>query len=349
MHSGGEATMTDDPPATATPRRPTINDVAVASGVTKGTVSRYLNGKNWISPATRDAVQAAIDQLGYVPNGLARNLARERTNCVAVIFSDPTRMLSQNSIFAALLEAVTRKLAGRGVAAVLMFADSPQLQAEVIAYVRARHVDGVILLSASAGDSLASDLLATGIPLTAGGPLGRAELLPIPYVGLDDAMGSQQAVTHLLEIGRRRIGIVSGPRINVGTETRFRAASNALSQIGVPVASEEAEEYSSEAGYAATRCLFETAKNLDALYVASDVLAKGALQYLHDSGRRVPDDVAVVGFDDAPDAATFNPPLTTVAGIAGDQTPATLMLDILDGKPPRSILIPTALVKRASA
>lgn len=336
------------PLGTPLTKRPTITDVATTAGVSKGTVSRYLNGRQWVSTESGDAVRAAIEQLGYVPNSAARNLAKDRTNTVALIFCEPTRMLSQNAIFVELLVTVTRELAEQGIAAFLMFADQDNLKPGVIAYLRGRHVDGAIMLSASSDDDFVDALIATGVPMVGAGPVTSARVTEVPFVGVDDAMGSRQAVDHLIATGHRRIGVVTGELATPGALLRSQAAQTALTQAGLEPWAVEAEGYSVEAGMAATAAILRAHPHLDALYVASDVLAIGALRVLRERGLRVPQDVAVVGFDDIPPAATLDPPLTTIATIEDGRSPVRLLLAMLEGKNVESVVLPTRLVSRAS-
>lgn len=328
-------------------RRPTINDVAATAGVSKGTVSRVLNGKNWISPDTRAAVHAAVDSLGYIPNGNAQNLARERTNCIALVFSEPTLLLAQNAIFATVLERLTSELTARGYSAVLMFAHQEQQRPHVLNQVQRRHVDGVIMLTGNADDPIIPMLSETGIPMVTTGPVRRGSTLL--YSGVDDAMGSTQAIEHLLSLGRSRIGIITGPVLSYGSELRLSAGRDALGVLDDPARIEVAAQFTAAEGYERAKTVLARCPDLDALYVASDVLAQGAMAYVRESGRRIPQDVAIVGFDNISTAETLDPPLTTIAPTETDTSVVTLILDLIDGLPVQSIDVPTRLVRRESA
>ncbi|ACZ21362.1 transcriptional regulator [Sanguibacter keddieii DSM 10542] len=324
-------------------RRVTIDDVARLAGVSKATVSRHLNGKSWVSPDATRAVGEAIEALGYVPNGSAQKLAKQRTDYVGCVFSEPMLSLSENPVFAVLLQDITRELSVSGRSTVLLFAQTPEEEERVLHYARARHVDGIIIMTPVAGSRLLTELVRTGFPTVTTGPVSDDPDWPVPYAGVDDAMGSTQAVEHLLETGRRAIGVVSGPLRTPGAHTRLQAAVDALD--GAPAERvEEAAAFTVAAGYEAARVLLERCPDLDALYVASDVLAIGAADYLQRSGRRIPEDVALVGFDNV----ATNPPLTTVAPVGSGTSPAALITDLLDGKTVRSVLNPTMLVRRTS-
>lgn len=325
-------------------RRVTIDDVARLAGVSKGTVSRHLNGKTWVSPEATNAIAHAIEELGYVPNGSAQKLAKQRTDYIGCVFSEPMLSLSENPIFAVMLQDVTRELSARGRSTVLLFAQTPEEEEKVLHYARARHVDGIIIMTPVADSRLLAELARTGFPTVTAGLVSNDPEWTMPYSGVDDAMGSTQAIAHLRETGRRAIGLVSGPLRTPGAHVRLQAAIDALEGTP-PERVEEASSFTVAAGFDAARALLERCPDLDALYVASDVLAIGAADFLNRSGRRIPEDVALVGFDNV----ATNPPLTTVAQVGTGPSPATLISDLLDGRPVHSVLNPTTLVRRASS
>ncbi|MEV0622666.1 LacI family DNA-binding transcriptional regulator [Nonomuraea sp. NPDC050404] len=333
--------------AYASNNRPTINDVAEAAGVSKGTVSRVINGHNWVSPSSRAAVLDAIEQLGFVPNRSAQNLAFARSNCVACVLSEPISMLAENTVFTSRLEGVTKQLTMRGKSAVLMFADQDEERAHVVRHAQARHVDGAILISADPDDPLIPLLTEADVPFVTTGRLFEEPRPGLPYVATDDRMGATQAVEHLLGIGRERIGIIAGPLASAGARVRLDAARGILDgpeRVAVAGAFTRAD------GYAACRDLLERFPDVDGLFVAADVLAIGAMRCLHESGRTIPNDLAVVGFDDIPAAAGLNPPLTTVAPVPGGaESVVETILGRIDGRDMPSVDVPTRLVRRASA
>lgn len=324
--------------------RATIDDVARLAGVSKGTVSRHLNGRNWVSPKAADAVERAIAELDYVPNGSAQKLAKQRTDYIGCVFSEPMLSLSENPIFAVMLQNLTRELSAQNRSTVLLFAQTPEEEAKVLHYARAQHVDGLIIMTPVADSLLLKELVRSGFPTVSAGPASGDPALDLPFAGVDDAMGSRQAIEHLLGTGRERIGIISGPLRTSGAHTRLDAAVDALGGLS-DSRIEETASFAVAAGFEAARSLLEHEPDLDALYVASDVLAVGTMDYLERIGRRVPEDIAVVGFDNV----ASDPPLTTVAPVEGSRSPAALLSDLLDGKAVRSVLNPTTLIRRASS
>ncbi|TMR24796.1 LacI family transcriptional regulator [Nonomuraea turkmeniaca] len=327
--------------------RPTINDVAEAAGVSKGTVSRVINGHNWVSPPARAAVLAAIERLGFVPNRSAQNLAFARSNCVACVLSEPIGVLAENTVFTTRLEEVTKQLTVRGKSAVLMFADQDEQRAHVVRHAQARHVDGAILMSADPDDPLIPLLTEGDVPLVTAGRLFDEPRPGLPHVTVDDRMGATQAVEHLLGLGRERIGVIAGPLVSAGARARLDAARGLLDgpdRVAVAGAFTQAD------GYAACRDLLERFPEVDGLFVAADVLAIGAVRCLHELGRIIPDDLAVVGFDDIPAVAALHPPLTTIApGPGGAEALVETILARIDGRDMPSVDVPTRLVRRASA
>ncbi len=327
--------------------RPTINDVAEAAGVSKGTVSRVINGHNWVSPHARAAVLAAIERLGFVPNRSAQNLAFARSNCVACVLSEPISVLTENTVFTTRLEEVVKQLTVRGRSAVLMFADEDEQRTHVVRLAQARHVDGAILMSADPGDPLIPLLTEADVPLVAAGQLFDEPRPGLPHVAVDDRMGATQAVEHLLGLGRERIGVIAGPLASAGARARLDAARGLLDgpdRVAVAGAFTQAD------GHAACGDLLERFPEVDGLFVAADVLAIGAVRRVHESGRRIPDDLAVVGFDDIPAVAELHPPLTTIAPCPGGaEALVETILARIDGRDMPSVDVPTRLVRRASA
>ncbi|ACQ81319.1 transcriptional regulator, LacI family [Beutenbergia cavernae DSM 12333] len=337
-----------DPLATA-PRRPTIRDVATAAGVSRGTVSRVINGGHWVSPTARDAVERAIRSTGYRANQHARSLVTGRSNSLAFLLTEPQHLLFADPTFSILLRGAAEALASRGMTLILLVAGTPEERENVAHYVGARHVDGVLLISSHESDPLLESLQEQGIPLVACGiPMGHAR--QVPSVSVDEVAGARTMVAHLRRSGRRRIAMITGPLDTPGGRYRLEGYRTELG--------EDFDErlvaygdYSAESGAAAISQLLARASDLDAVFAASDVMAAGALAALRRAGRSVPGDVAVGGFDDSGLAATLDPPLTTMHQ-PFDQISAelvSLLLSVIDGGPQKSVTFPATLVVRESA
>ena len=329
-------------------KRPTIRDVAAAAGVSRGTVSRVINGGRWVSPEAQAAVDEAIRSTGYEANQHARSLATGRANSVAFLLTEPQHLLFEDPNFSILLRGAAQALAERDMPLLLMVAGTREERKRITAYVTSGHVDGVLLISSHSGNPVAGELLRKGVPTIACGvPLGVADGLG--WVAADDAGGARAMTRHLLERGRRRIATITGPMDTPGGLLRLEGYRGELGE-----AYDEAlvahGDYTRDGGARAMRELLERAPDLDAVFVASDLMAAGALAVLREAGRSVPGDVAVGGFDDSGLAATLDPPLTTMRQpferISAEMV--RLLLAVVDGQEPATITLPTSLVVRSS-
>ena len=335
------------------PHAPTLEAVALRAGVSRATVSRVINDSPAVSPAARAAVEKAVAELRYVPNQLARSLVRRRTDTVALVLSEPDTRLFSDPFFASIVRGVSTALADTPLHLVLLTARDRREQEKVGRYVVQGHVDGVILLSLHADDVLPAVLEGAGVPVVRSGrPLdGRRAA----FVDADNVGGGAAATALLLGLVLRVVGTFTGPADMVAGADRYEGYRSALETAGLPVRPELREEadFTEEGGRRATAALLERVPELDALFVASDPMAVGALAALAARGRRVPQDVAVVGFDDAAVARTCDPPLTTVAQPLPEMASALtdLLLRRIDGSAAADErhVCPTVLVRRASA
>ncbi|WP_217614482.1 LacI family DNA-binding transcriptional regulator [Cellulomonas sp. GbtcB1] len=330
-------------------RRPTIRDVAAAAGVSRGTVSRVLNGGHWVSPEALAAVQEAIRSTGYSANQHARSLVTGRSNSVAFLLTEPQHLLFEDPTFSILLRAAAEALAAREMPLLLMVAGSQQERRRITDYVAAGHVDGVLLISSHRGNPVVGELLRQGVPTIAcGEPLGYEDR--IGWVSADDAGGARRMTEHLLSRGRTRVATITGPMDTPGGFRRLAGYRSALGDLYEDDLVAHGD-YTRASGQAAMRELLERRPDLDAVFVASDLMAAGALVALREAGRSVPGDVAVGGFDDSGLAATLEPGLTTMRQpferIASEMV--RLLLEVVEGAEPARITLPTSLVERASA
>ncbi|WP_305784838.1 LacI family DNA-binding transcriptional regulator [Symbioplanes lichenis] len=335
-----------------TRERPTLEAVARRAGVSRATVSRVVNGSTTVAAAIRDAVNQAVRELGYVPNQAARSLVTQRTESIALILPETAnRVFSDDLFFPAMIRGVSTELEAADKQLVLMMAGSSASHDRVERYAMAGHVDGVMFASVHGADPLPGVLARLGIPVVCSGrPMGGEPA--VSYVDVDHIEGVATAVRHLLRAGRRRIATVAGPQDMVAGVDRLAGYRTALAEAGRPELV-EAGDFTRESGVHAMRRLLAADPRLDAVFVASDMMAHGALQALREAGRRVPADVAVVGFDDVEISRISDPPLTTVRQpiVEMGRTMARQMLGLVDGRTdlPRSVVLPTELVVRASA
>jgi DNA-binding LacI/PurR family transcriptional regulator len=333
--------------------RPTLEAVARRAGVSRATVSRVVNGSTTVAAAIRDAVNQAVEDLGYVPNQAARSLVTQRTESIALILPETAnRVFSDDLFFPAVIRGVSQELESADKQLVLMMAGSAASHDRVERYAMAGHVDGVMFASMHGADPLPGTLARLGIPVVCSGrPMSPAEST-VPYVDVDHVGGVDQAVRHLIGTGRRRITTIAGPPDMVAGVDRLHGYRAALDAAGL-AAHIAVGDFTRESGARAMDQLLADDPGLDAVFVASDMMAHGALQALKAAGRRVPEDVAVIGFDDFDISRYSEPPLTTVRQPIVDigRTMARLMLGLVNNEPdlPLSVVLPTELVVRASA
>jgi DNA-binding LacI/PurR family transcriptional regulator len=326
--------------------RPTLELVAARAGVSRATVSRVVNGSAGVTAEVRAAVERAVTELGYVPNPAARSLVTQRADSIAFVISEPSsRVFSDDPLFAGLIRAVTEETEAADKALVLMLAASPAGQERVERYAGARHVDGVIIASMHGTDPLPLALTRRGVPVVVSGrPMTH---LNLPYVDVDNVAGAELAVRELIALGRRRIATIAGPQDMVAGIDRLTGYRNVLtnSDLRSLVAT---GDFTRESGSAAMRQLLRDDPNIDAVFAASDLMALGALQTLRSAGRRIPEDVAVIGFDDAPAAAYSEPALSTVRQPieAMGRELARMILRLSAGQPVNSTVLPTELILR---
>jgi len=297
--------------------RQTLDAVAARAGVGRGTVSRVVNGSPQVSPEARAAVQAAIAELGYVPNRAARALVTQRTDSVALVVSESEERVFTEPFFAAIVRGVSSGLLDTQMQMWLAMAQSPAERERIEHHLTNQHIDGVLLLSLHDADPLPTLLEQRGLPAVLGGRPARM-LQPgaqeAYYVDVDNAGGAREAVEYLFGRGRSRVATIAGPQDMGAGVTRLAGYREAVRASGHPVSDDLVAygDFSEASGTAAMRTLLAARPDLDAVFAASDLMAFGALRALAEAGRRVPDDVAVVGFDDAPIARQAVPPLTTV-------------------------------------
>ncbi|MGX2997058.1 LacI family DNA-binding transcriptional regulator [Streptomyces sp. JNUCC 64] len=338
--------------------RPTLEEVAARAGVGRGTVSRVINGSPRVSDTTRAAVEAAIEELGYVPNTAARALAANRTDAVALVVPEPEARFFAEPYFSDILRGVGAGLAETELQLLMVFAGSDRERQRLAQYLAAHRVDGVLLVSVHADDTLPDLLSQLHIPTVISGR--RSECETLPAVDSDNFTGAHAAVDHLMAGGRRRIATITGRPDVYGSVRRLDGYREALR-----VADREVDDalivsgdFTERGGLRAMCELLDRRPDVDAVFAASDVMAAGARQALRARGRRIPDDVALVGFDDSAIARHMDPPLTSVRQPIEDM--GRRMIDILleeiakDPRvrrrgPGRQVVLPTQLVARSSS
>lgn len=331
---------------------PTLEQVARLANVSRATASRVVNGDRRVGGPTRAAVEAAVKELRYTPNRAARSLVTRRSDSIAVVIPEPTAQVFGDPFFPRLLRGISDALAEEEMQLVLLMPQGRADELRVERYLAAGHTDGVLLVSLHGSDPLPADLQHRGIPVVVGGrPPGNG----ISYVDVDNRGGAQAAVRHLLDLGRSRVATIAGPQDMPPGADRLAGYHEILSGSGHPVDEKliEVGDFTLEGGRAAMERLLERAPDVDAVFAASDLMAVGALGALRAAGRRVPEDAAVVGFDDSPLAASTVPPLSSVRQPTeemGREMTRLLMRGVRRAEDqPRRVILDTTLVVRGSS
>jgi DNA-binding LacI/PurR family transcriptional regulator len=337
---------------------PTLEQVAALAGVSRATVSRVVNGSPKVSPVVRAQVERAVAKLGYVPNRAARSLVTRRADSVALVASEPHARFFSEPFFAGMVRGVSGALAETGVQLLLLIAQGLPDRQRLQRYVVGGHVDGVLLASLHGDDPLPGALERAGVPaVLVGRPAGRGvdRGAPASYVDADNRGGAGKAVDHLARRGRHRIATITGPLdMGVGLD-RLEGYRDGLAAAGLAGAGDlvETGDFTEEGGAAAmARLLERPGSPVDAVFAASDLMAAGALRALRTAGRRVPEDVAVVGFEDSAVARYAQPPLTTVRQPIeemGRQATRLLLARVAGEASGMHLILDTELVVRASA
>jgi DNA-binding LacI/PurR family transcriptional regulator len=329
----------------------TIRDIAARAGVSRATVSRYLNGGHWVSEDAAEKVRKVIDQTGYVANGHARSLATGRSNSAAFLLGEPQEILFADPNFATLLRSVADELGQRGMSLIMMTTDNDAEEKRNMAYLRGGHVDGVLLVSWHNGarKSLITSLHDIEMPLVVA-EYPSIDVDSTSYVHVDDYHGAGKAVEYMLARGGRRIAMIAGPKGPSGTLDRVRGFEDRMQTAGLDAGLLEYGDYTQESGKAAALRLLARDPSIDSIFVSSDPMATGALQALKELGLQVPKDVQVIGFDDQPVAQLSDPKLTTIRqpfAEIGSQM-VTQLIGLINGDKPAGTTLPLELVVRNS-
>lgn len=329
----------------------TLEEIGKRAGVSRSTVSRVINNHSSVSPDVRRRVLKVIKETGYRPHAAARSLAAQRTRVIGLVVPRSVQAFFADPFFPRLIQGIAQACnANEYTLSLFMFHTEAEEQDLYPRVLSRGLIDGVIISSSLDDDPLIPRLLESNMPFVVHGrPLVSTA---VNYVDADNAVGAHNVVAHLIRLGKRRIGHITGPLNTAAGRDRRQGYINAHLARGLPIDDALIEEgdFTETGGYLAARRLVE--KGVDAIFAASDMMAFGVLRALRDLECSVPDEVAVVGFDDLDASALTQPPLTTVrqpirrAGIAAVET----LLDIIENgaDPVQRIVMPTQLVIRES-
>ncbi|MER6565780.1 LacI family DNA-binding transcriptional regulator [Streptomyces sp. NPDC001093] len=364
--------------------RPTLEAVAARAGVSRATVSRVVNGGDGVRAPLAERVRQAVAELGYVPNQAARSLVTKRHDAVAVVIAEPETRVFADPFFALQLRGISKELTAHDNQLVLLLTEGRDDHARVARYLSGGHVDGALVFSLHLDDPLPGLIQDAGVPTVFGGRPGwddgaraAGPARPVPkapgvvYVDCDNRGGARAAVRHLVGLGRRRIAHLTGVLDQTSAVDRLDGYRDVMGEVpgGNDPRLVVESDFTPAGGERAMRELLGRCPDVDAVFAANDLTALGALRVLRASGRRVPEDVAVIGFDDMlPVAEEADPPLTTVRqDIEGmGRLMARLLLrglsdgrdrtddrdragTTVDGPHAGGVILPTTLIRRASA
>jgi DNA-binding LacI/PurR family transcriptional regulator len=330
-------------------RKVTLDHVAELARVSRATASRALTANPRVSPEARRAVERASRKLGYIPNHAARALATGRSDAIALVVFELTSLLFGDPFFPRLIRGIEDVLASREMQLVLLAPQSTSDTDRLERYLAAGHIDGVVLVSLHGYHPLPGMLAERGVPFVIGGRPAEPDLHS--YVDVDNVGGAFAATAHLTAGGRRTIATIGGPLDMPAGQDRLTGYRSALLAAGMAPdpALEESADFTQDAGARAMHQLLRRRPELDAVFVASDLMAVGALKSLSELGRRVPEDVAVVGYDDDPVAAVTTPPLSSVWQPIEEMGRELARLLLEPDHAPRRVLLATELRVRRSS
>lgn len=329
--------------------KPTISDVAVRAGVSKGAVSFALNGKPGVSSETRSRVVRAAADLGFTPSAAAKALAGRRSDTLGLILARNPEMLGSDPFFPPFLAGVEFVLAPMGQALTLRFVEPRQEAAAYTAIARSKRVDGVVVADLRANDPRPELLEELDLPFVT---LNRPEVASSgPAVCLDDRQGVGDAVTHLVGLGHRAIAHVAGPRSYLHANNRCAEWRRVMEVNGLDATELVEADFTAAGGARATEQLLASKAPPTAILYSSDLMAMAGLAVANRRGLAVPDDLSIVGYDDAELAAHLHPSLSTIRTDAyrwGRDAAATL-IELIDGHQPVDVhLAPAKFVARDS-
>lgn len=329
----------------------TLEDIAEKSGYSRSTVSRVINGEPGVSKKARQQITRVIKELNFHPNQAARALATGKINTIGLLIPETVKFIFTDPFFSVLAQGISKACEDNGYALLLWLAEPEIERSSIKKYLSHGIVDGFIAASINFDEPMIDTLLESNLPFVI---IGRhAYEYDLNFVDLDNLGGSELATQHLVECGYKRIATITGPQDMFVGEERLSGYFNILHKNGLLIDDNLIVEgdFSQDSGYNGARKLL--AHKPDAIFAASDVMAIGAMHAIREAGLRIPEDVAVIGFDDISQAALQTPTLTTIhqpihqMGYIAVQTLLKAM-DNPDGEVFQTIIRPSLVLRQSS-
>lgn len=330
----------------------TIEEIAELADVSRSTVSRVLNNQPHVRAAVRDRVLAVVQQHRYRPNAAARSLASRRTKVIGLLIPRSVSLIFSDPFFGHVIQNLAETCTRLGYFLTLSMVTADHEQGFFDNILHSRHFDGLIMLASDIDDPIMPQIIKDGLPVVLIG--SHPYFQDLSWVDAEQRSGARKAVAHLAALGHRQIATITGPLDMAAALERRDGFKHGLLERGLPIRGEliVASDWTQEGGYTAMKALLNLAQPPTAVFVASDTMSVGAIRAINERNCRVPDDVALVSFDDLPLATYSSPPLTTIhQPIAQMTTTAVQVLvdQIERGDGERQhIRLPTELVIRES-
>lgn len=333
------------------PKKVSLADVAQHAGTSHSAASRALNGRPGVRAEIREAVLRSAEALGYLPNPAARKLVMGRTGLLAMVVSDRDIVVGTH-FFSELVASLNRAVEAAGYLTLMLLPGSTGNREDLINVILRERLEGVVVVGHRAGDGLIHLLHENGVPTVA---LGRpVDCPPTTYVDVANAQGAEKATEHLLAIGRSRIGLLAGPDDTAWGQDRRLGYEQAFQRAGLSIDAGLIEvcSFDAQGGYEGMSALLSRRSDLDGVFCCSVALLRGALRSLAEHQRRVPQDVAVVTFDDEPGNEYSTPPVTSVRqplSTLGQELGNSLLRMISGNAPVHHLEVTTTLEIRDSS
>jgi LacI family transcriptional regulator len=328
----------------------TLEDIGRLAGVSRSTVSRVINNQESVSADVRQRVQDVIRRTGFTPNVAARSLVSRKTGVIGLVIPSRVNTLFADPYFARLIQGITAESNRAGTTLSLFLFQTEEEEEELYPHVvSSGFVDGVILTATRMGDPLLARMHSADLPFVV---VGRPDFDGVSYVDVDNRGGARMAAQHLCGLGYQRIGLLGAPESTTAGIDRFRGFVDGLARCGAALdpGLRADGDFSEPSGYEAMQRLIPGRP--DAVFVASDTMAAGALRALHEAHIGVPGDIALIGFDGLPASEHSVPKLTTIRQpVAATGSRAVQLLNALRGgdtPAPVVEILPVELVVRES-